>query len=170
MEIPLLFAHPHSFDIFHQFTLSSFYLLTERKSRERSISLPNIGVRPQSAASTPPDSKPSTPTAQLGCSLPSSTLQSMNKKKAVAGGDAYDIDNIVIPYSMLASTRVEKLHYKEIDTPGWRMVINGVMTDLSHHPEEPINLPQPEDVVEEVGFTRIHYYYPVALLLRRNLS
>ncbi|PIK55528.1 putative KAT8 regulatory NSL complex subunit 1 isoform X1 [Apostichopus japonicus] len=121
----------------------------ERKSRERSISLPNIGVRPQSAASTPPDSKPSTPTAQLGCSLPSSTLQSMNKKKAVAGGDAYDIDNIVIPYSMLASTRVEKLHYKEIDTPGWRMVINGVMTDLSHHPEEPINLPQPEDVVEE---------------------
>lgn len=94
----------------------------------------------------------------------------MNKKKAVAGGDAYDIDNIVIPYSMLASTRVEKLHYKEIDTPGWRMVINGVMTDLSHHPEEPINLPQPEDVVEEVGFTRIYYYYPVALLLRRNLS
>lgn len=31
--------------------------------------------------------------------------------------DSYDIDNIVIPYSVAASTRVEKLQYKEILTP-----------------------------------------------------
>ena len=31
--------------------------------------------------------------------------------------NAYDINNIVIPYSMAASTRVEKLNYKEIQTP-----------------------------------------------------
>jgi len=31
--------------------------------------------------------------------------------------NAYDINNIVIPYSMAASTRVEKLQYKEIVTP-----------------------------------------------------
>lgn len=30
---------------------------------------------------------------------------------------AYDINNIVIPYSVAASTRVEKLQYKEIITP-----------------------------------------------------
>lgn len=31
--------------------------------------------------------------------------------------DSYDIDNIVIPYSVAAATRVEKLQYKEILTP-----------------------------------------------------
>lgn len=34
---------------------------------------------------------------------------------------SYDIDNIVIPYSVAASTRVEKLQYKEILTPKWRI-------------------------------------------------
>ncbi|GLV31630.1 non-specific lethal 1 [Carabus blaptoides fortunei] len=36
--------------------------------------------------------------------------------------DSYDIDNIVIPYSVAASTRVEKLQYKEILTPKWRVI------------------------------------------------
>lgn len=31
--------------------------------------------------------------------------------------NSYDIDNIVIPYSVAAATRVEKLQYKEILTP-----------------------------------------------------
>ena len=35
---------------------------------------------------------------------------------------SYDIDNIVIPYSMAATTRVERLQYKEIQTPKWRTV------------------------------------------------
>lgn len=35
---------------------------------------------------------------------------------------SYDIDNIVIPYSMAAATRLEKLEYKEIPTPKWRVV------------------------------------------------
>ncbi|CRL07434.1 CLUMA_CG020403, isoform A [Clunio marinus] len=34
----------------------------------------------------------------------------------------YDIDNIVIPYSIAASTRVEVLSYKEIPTPKWRII------------------------------------------------
>ncbi|XP_072759969.1 uncharacterized protein Nsl1 isoform X1 [Anoplolepis gracilipes] len=49
--------------------------------------------------------------------------------------NSYDIDNIVIPYSVAASTRPEKLQYKEILTPKWRLceepskmdVKNGVM-------------------------------------------
>lgn len=35
---------------------------------------------------------------------------------------SYDIDNIVIPYSMAATTRVERLQYKEIQTPKWRAI------------------------------------------------
>ncbi|XP_018341579.1 PREDICTED: uncharacterized protein LOC108748081 [Trachymyrmex septentrionalis] len=54
--------------------------------------------------------------------------------------NSYDIDNIVIPYSVAASTRPEKLQYKEILTPKWRLceepakmdVKNGVM----HRPDE----------------------------------
>uniref|UniRef100_A0A0K8TGK7 PEHE domain-containing protein n=2 Tax=Lygus hesperus TaxID=30085 RepID=A0A0K8TGK7_LYGHE len=34
--------------------------------------------------------------------------------------NSYDIDNIVIPYSMAAATRTEMLKYKEILTPKWR--------------------------------------------------
>ena len=37
---------------------------------------------------------------------------------------SYDIDHIVIPMSMAATTRVEKLKYKEIITPSWREVDN----------------------------------------------
>ncbi|XP_058446354.1 uncharacterized protein LOC131427306 [Malaya genurostris] len=35
---------------------------------------------------------------------------------------SYDIDNIVIPYSMAAANKVELLPYKEIVTPKWRIV------------------------------------------------
>jgi len=38
---------------------------------------------------------------------------------------AYDIDNIVIPFSIAATTRVEVLEYKEIITPSWRVWENG---------------------------------------------
>ncbi|XP_058038835.1 KAT8 regulatory NSL complex subunit 1-like isoform X3 [Ahaetulla prasina] len=49
----------------------------------------------------------------------SSTLQPAKKKKVET---SYDINNIVIPMSMAAATRVEKLQYKEILTPSWRTV------------------------------------------------
>ncbi|XP_072174030.1 uncharacterized protein [Diadema setosum] len=93
------------------------------KSRERSMSLPNIDVGDPalSAPSTPASIDARFPTQQLSHSLPSNSLQSIlrNKKGIV---ESYDIDNIVIPYSMLASTRVERLNYKEIVTPKWREV------------------------------------------------
>ncbi|XP_054081796.1 uncharacterized protein LOC105216700 isoform X2 [Zeugodacus cucurbitae] len=38
---------------------------------------------------------------------------------------SYDIDNIVIPYSVAATTRVEILQYKEIPTPKWRVIEEG---------------------------------------------
>lgn len=52
-------------------------------------------------------------------SLSSTTFRDMKAElmKRRRGESAYDINNIVIPYSMAASTRVEKLQYKEIITP-----------------------------------------------------
>ena len=41
----------------------------------------------------------------------------LNKVSAHKRTSAYDIDDIVIPYHLAATTRVEKLQYKEIDTP-----------------------------------------------------
>uniref|UniRef100_A0A336LIV6 CSON001314 protein n=1 Tax=Culicoides sonorensis TaxID=179676 RepID=A0A336LIV6_CULSO len=35
---------------------------------------------------------------------------------------SYDIDNIIIPYSVAAQTRVEVLPYKEIPTPKWNII------------------------------------------------
>ncbi|XP_067934832.1 KAT8 regulatory NSL complex subunit 1-like isoform X2 [Watersipora subatra] len=48
--------------------------------------------------------------------LNKNTFGTMNKRNT----SAYDIDNIVIPYNLAAATRVERLQYKEIDTPRWR--------------------------------------------------
>ena len=52
----------------------------------------------------------------LSNSCPSGMMKELRKKRFE---NAYDINNIVIPYSMAASTRVEKLNYKEIQTPKW---------------------------------------------------
>jgi len=72
-------------------------------------------------------SKPSTPTNELSSpllahSLPAqSFFPAIKQKKKTSSGD-YDINNIVIPYSMAAATRVERIQYKEIPTPGWRNI------------------------------------------------
>ena len=58
------------------------------------------------------DSRPATPTLPL----------SATKKKKGITTPSFDIDNIVIPYSIACSTRLEKLEYKEIVTPKWREV------------------------------------------------
>lgn len=53
----------------------------------------------------------------LSHSASSSTLKDQKEARKKRFENAYDINNIVIPYSMAASTRVEKLKYKEIQTP-----------------------------------------------------
>ncbi|XP_074753626.1 KAT8 regulatory NSL complex subunit 1-like [Athene noctua] len=55
----------------------------------------------------------------MGFSL-HSVLQQSSKRRKVEY--SYDIDNIVIPKSMAAATRVEKPQYKEIVVPSWRTV------------------------------------------------
>uniref|UniRef100_A0A1I8PXL1 PEHE domain-containing protein n=1 Tax=Stomoxys calcitrans TaxID=35570 RepID=A0A1I8PXL1_STOCA len=65
-------------------------------------------------------SRTSSPTH--GLSYHNKVERSFDRKNRVS----YDIDNIVIPYSVAAATRVEILPYKEIPTPKWRLInING---------------------------------------------
>lgn len=63
---------------------------------------------------SPGISRPSTPSF--------TPLQSTRKKRVTNSTPLFDIDNIVIPYSIASSTRLEKLEYKEILTPSWREV------------------------------------------------
>jgi len=73
------------------------------------------------------------------------------KNRHSSAYNSYDIDNIVIPYSMAASTRVEKLEYKEIPTPKWRLIPsipNNIQTCPSPQEEES------EDVSEEAVIER----------------
>ncbi|XP_039596664.1 KAT8 regulatory NSL complex subunit 1 [Polypterus senegalus] len=62
-------------------------------------------------------SENSTPVAANSQST-SSTLPVRRRR----GESSFDINNIVIPMSVAATTRVEKLQYKEILTPSWREV------------------------------------------------
>ncbi|KAB0400606.1 hypothetical protein E2I00_009131, partial [Balaenoptera physalus] len=51
--------------------------------------------------------------------ITASTSQPVRRRR---GESSFDINNIVIPMSVAATTRVEKLQYKEILTPSWREV------------------------------------------------
>ncbi|XP_028842985.1 KAT8 regulatory NSL complex subunit 1 isoform X2 [Denticeps clupeoides] len=68
---------------------------------------------------------------QLSTSSETSTPVSINSQSIGSnptpirrrrGESSFDINNIVIPMSVAATTRVEKLQYKEILTPSWRVV------------------------------------------------
>lgn len=85
----------------------------------------------------------------LSSSYPSCSKDSIKKKK-VENASAYDINNIVIPYSMAASTRVEKLQYKEIVTPKWRQLGSEDNCDNEHCDEEV------EELTDE-AFLERHY-------------
>lgn len=50
----------------------------------------------------------------LSSSVPAAELNKSSHKKPTT---SFGIDDIVIPYHIAAATRVEKLQYKEIDTP-----------------------------------------------------
>lgn len=54
-----------------------------------------------------------------GSQVTASTSQPVRRRR---GESSFDINNIVIPMSVAATTRVEKLQYKEILTPSWREV------------------------------------------------
>ncbi|XP_063703878.1 KAT8 regulatory NSL complex subunit 1 [Culicoides brevitarsis] len=59
---------------------------------------------------------------------------------------SYDIDNIIIPYSVAAQTRVEVLPYKEIPTPKWNIIDDEVDDLLPFTSQELLNN---KDMLEE---------------------
>ncbi|XP_042590880.1 KAT8 regulatory NSL complex subunit 1-like isoform X2 [Cyprinus carpio] len=90
-------------------------------------------------------------TRQLSLPVESSTpLGNSAPIRRRRGESPFDINNIVIPMSAAATTRVEKLQYKEILTPRWREV------DILAKPlaEEDNNIPV-EDLSDAV-FTKLH--------------
>ncbi|XP_053217584.1 KAT8 regulatory NSL complex subunit 1 isoform X3 [Podarcis raffonei] len=78
------------------------------------------------------NSIPSASTSSLGAS--SASQQQPRRRR---GESSFDINNIVIPMSVAATTRVEKLQYKEILTPSWRVVdVGGLKVNPDEDNEE----------------------------------
>uniref|UniRef100_A0A3Q3VQS1 PEHE domain-containing protein n=1 Tax=Mola mola TaxID=94237 RepID=A0A3Q3VQS1_MOLML len=81
------------------------------------------------------------------------SLMAQQPIKRRRGESSFDINNIVIPMSVAATTRVEKLQYKEILTPSWRSV------DIF---SQPITEEEDERDVEDLSdmaFTQLHQAY-----------
>ncbi|XP_034563412.1 KAT8 regulatory NSL complex subunit 1-like isoform X3 [Notolabrus celidotus] len=94
-------------------------------------------------------SENSTPLGIGGQSVPN-TPQPIKRRR---GESSFDINNIVIPMSVAATTRVEKLQYKEILTPSWRSV------DIFSQPiTEEENEREVEDLTD-AAFTVLHQAY-----------
>ncbi|XP_013394790.1 KAT8 regulatory NSL complex subunit 1 isoform X3 [Lingula anatina] len=106
--------------------------------KQRALSLPNR-FKTLTPSPTPLDTSSS-----ISQSCPSSTLKEMKDAlRKRRGESAFDINNIVIPYSMAASTRVEKLKYKEILTPSWRdLTQENKEEDEGKTSDEPPQLPE----------------------------
>uniref|UniRef100_UPI00358F8C8F KAT8 regulatory NSL complex subunit 1-like isoform X2 n=1 Tax=Myxine glutinosa TaxID=7769 RepID=UPI00358F8C8F len=74
-------------------------------------------------------------------STSTSSIQSSQRKRR--GESSFDINNIVIPLSMATTARVEKIQYKEILTPSWKLV------DIKAKPEEDGVDDEVEDLSDE---------------------
>ncbi|KAE8283856.1 KAT8 regulatory NSL complex subunit 1 NSL complex protein NSL1 Non-specific lethal 1-like protein [Larimichthys crocea] len=95
-------------------------------------------------------SENSTPLGPGSQSIPSTSQQPIKRRR---GESSFDINNIVIPMSVAATTRVEKLQYKEILTPSWRSV------DIFSQPiTEEENEREVEDLTD-AAFTQHHQPY-----------
>ncbi|XP_059892690.1 KAT8 regulatory NSL complex subunit 1-like isoform X2 [Gadus macrocephalus] len=83
----------------------------------------------------------------LGSQSVHNTPQPIKRRR---GESSFDINNIVIPMSVAATTRVEKLQYKEILTPSWREV------DILAQPmAEEENETELEDLTD-AAFSQLH--------------
>ncbi|XP_028636289.1 KAT8 regulatory NSL complex subunit 1 isoform X2 [Grammomys surdaster] len=92
----------------HHTDMSSSSYLTATHHPQHSPLVRQLST--SSDTSTPPSSN---------SQVASSTSQPVRRRR---GESSFDINNIVIPMSVAATTRVEKLQYKEILTPSWREV------------------------------------------------
>ncbi|XP_060760444.1 KAT8 regulatory NSL complex subunit 1 isoform X2 [Neoarius graeffei] len=132
---------------------------TRKRAREHSLERDNVSKVYMEVAS--PSSSLTTPTLspivrQLSssesptpCSL-TTTPQAQRKRRVES---SFDINNIVIPMSVAATTRVEKLQYKEILTPSWREV-----NVMANHISEEDDAVEIEDL-SDAAFSQLHLLY-----------
>ncbi|XP_013870270.1 KAT8 regulatory NSL complex subunit 1 [Austrofundulus limnaeus] len=138
---------------------------TREPSLDRSDTSPKLFLDSSSPCSTLPNLHPSlhSPlTRQLSTSSENSTPLGPGSQcisstphpiKRRRGESSFDINNIVIPMSVAATTRVEKLQYKEILTPSWRSV------DIFSQPiTEEENEREVEDLTD-AAFIQLHQPY-----------
>ncbi|KAG7325914.1 hypothetical protein KOW79_010839 [Hemibagrus wyckioides] len=130
---------------------------TRKRVREHSVERDNVSMEvasPSSSLTTPTLSpvvrQLSTSESPTPCSLNTTPHQAQRKRRVES---SFDINNIVIPMSVAATTRVEKLQYKEILTPSWRVV--NIMT--SHISEED-DAEEIEDL-SDAAFSQLHLPY-----------
>lgn len=121
----------------------SFSFSSKQRERQRTFSTASSGS--SKAASPVPSPAPSqgdSSNSQLlpggGAAQSRSILQEVLRKRR--GENAFDINNIVIPYSIASATRVERLPYKEILTPKWRALteeeLSGALQDCGDLKDE----------------------------------
>ncbi|KAM4705514.1 KAT8 regulatory NSL complex subunit 1-like [Rhinophrynus dorsalis] len=108
---------------------------------------------------TPVTPRPSSASQQLSCLTETPPAPSANQQSSASVAskrkrleNSYDINNIVIPMSMAAVARVEKLQYKEILTPSWR-----VLDSADSEPLFGVD-PQLEDMSDETYLSRHSAY------------
>lgn len=128
---------------------------TRKRPRELSLERDNVNkvymevASPSSSLTTPslsPVVRQLSSESPTPCSL-TTTPQAQRKRRVES---SFDINNIVIPMSVAATTRVEKLQYKEILTPSWREV----NVTASHISEEDDGV-EIEDL-SDAAFSQLH--------------
>ncbi|XP_043921960.1 KAT8 regulatory NSL complex subunit 1-like [Protopterus annectens] len=95
-------------------------------------------------------------TVTAGHSSSASAVSSSVRKRR--GECSFDINNIVIPFSVAASARVEKLQYKTIITPSWRIVDPAVWETRSNFLKMQIEDEEFEDCSDEAYLNRHSAY------------
>ena len=96
-----------------------------------------------------PESRPDSPDQMIGGPVVGDLnikavrdgVERIRDKMVKKRKSSYDIDHIVIPMSMAATTRVERIKYKEILTPSWR--------ETSFFKTDTDDKPEPEEVKQE---------------------
>ena len=83
-------------------------------SRDRNATLKKMHMRIHNSTSAHSASY------MRGTPSPTTFREAVLRRKR--GENAFDINNIVIPYNIASSTRVEKLQYKEILTPRYEQL------------------------------------------------
>ncbi|XP_037021821.2 KAT8 regulatory NSL complex subunit 1-like protein isoform X2 [Artibeus jamaicensis] len=134
---------------------SSAQLLPGRKKRH--LSETALGEKTRSEKFAFHHTEPGSPcnlTAAANANVTSGTQNSSQStaRRRLRSESSYDIDNIVIPMSLVAPAKLEKLQYKEILTPSWRMAVLQPLDEYDVCEEEK------EDLSDEV-FSLRHKKY-----------